>query len=567
MERMVWNALSHRASSSTRAPNRADAWRFVAPVLLLAAFFFLAVGLQNLAGAYGVELSGYPDESGHFVTGVLIQEYITKIPPPAAVPFAREFYIHRPKVAIGHWPPILYLIEGIWFSLFHASRHSVLALMALISASLAASICHVVRQRQGTPAGIASGVLFICLSLVQTQTSEVMADMLVALFGFWATLSFADFLSRERAPDILRFAAFALLAIFAKNNGLYLALIPPICLLLTREYRVLRSPLLWLGAAIVGIPSAVWVAWGHKYVANTWVETPGLSFFLRASRIDLWLLYVVLGPLLLILAAVGAVREFIQFDARRGFVPQALTSAVLSVLLFQSLAPAGIESRFLLPAVATMIPLLFSGLMWLSEWVGPRAVPLTIRAGALLTVAVLIPPHKTFAIPHKPYRGFSEVADFIQADPSLRRGAILVSSSSDGEGLLISEVVMRYPSSQGFVLRASKMLAQSDWLGRDYISRFRSADEVFEYMKKMRTDLLVIDDQAGIPERKHQELLLQMCSEHPDYWQAVGIFPTRRPPDPTGSKIFVYRRIGSSGPPGEEIHQEMEEILRRMIGE
>jgi hypothetical protein len=539
----------------------------VIPVLVLAAFFSLAVGLQNLAGAYDVELSGYPDEPAHFVTGVMVQDYITKIPPPAAVPFAREFYIHRPKVAIGHWPPVLYLIEGIWFVLFHASRHSVLALMALITASVAASIFHVVRQRFGIPAGVAAGLLFICFGFVQTQTSEVMADMLVTLFGLWATLSFADFLAKRLARDILWFAAFALFAIFTKNNGLYLALTPPICLLLTRQLGVLRSPLLWLGATIVAIPTAFWVTWGHKYVASSWVETPGLAFFLRASRIDLLLLYVVLGPFLLILAVAGAVRESIQVRTMRDFVPQALTSAAVSVFLFQSLAPAGIEPRFLLPAVAAMIPLLFYGLMWLSESVGPRAVPLTIRAGALLIVGVLISPHATFAIPHKPYRGFSEVADFIEADPLLRRGAILVSSASDGEGLLVSEIVMRYPSSQGFILRASKLLGQSDWLGRDYKSRFRSGDEVFLYMKKMPADLIVIEDQAGIQEPKHQELLLQMCSEHPDYWQSVGIFPTLRPPDRNGSRIFVYRRIGGSGPRDEEIHQEMEEILRHIIGQ
>ena len=334
---MVPNALQRESRGLSGGNRQAGARRFVVQVLLLAFFWGASVGLQALAGAYDVDLSGYPDETGHFVTGVLVQDYLTKIPPPSLVPFAKEFYIHRPKIAIGHWPPLLYLIEGVWFILFHASRQSALALMALICAFLAASICDVVRHRWGTLAGIAAGLLFIALSFVQTQTSEVMADMLVALFGFWATLSFADFLVSRRAPDILRFAAFALLAIFTKNSGLYLALTPPIGILLTRQWGVVRSPLLWLGAFIVAIPTIAWVAWSSKYVASSWVEKPGLEFFLRATRTDFVFLYLILGPCLLFLTAAGAVHDSIRPRSSRDFLPLTLLSAALSVLLFQSI--------------------------------------------------------------------------------------------------------------------------------------------------------------------------------------------------------------------------------------
>ncbi len=566
MKRMVPNALERGSPGLSRRNSPVGARRFVVPLLLLAVLFAAAVALQSLAGAYAVDLSGYPDETGHFVTGVLVQDYLSKIPPPPLVPFAKEFYIHRPKVAIGHWPPLMYLIEGIWFILFHATRQSALALMALISASVAASIGYIVRSRFGITAGIAAGLLFLGLSFVQAQTSEVMADMLVTLFGFWATVAFADFLTDKSLRDILRFAAFALLAIFTKNNGLYLALTPPIAILFTRQFKVLRSPLLWLGGALVAVPTAAWVGWSHKYVTNSWVEKPGIEFFLRASRADLFFIYLILGPCLLMLLAAGVVRESIRVRSSRDFLPLTLLAAVLSVILFQSIAPAGIEPRFLLPAVASMIPVVFSGLLWIADAIRLRAVPMWIRATVLLAIAILLSPHSTFAIPHKPYRGFPEVADYIQSQPALREGAVLVSSASDGEGLLIAEVAMRYPSSEGFLLRASKMLAQSDWLGRDYKGRFLSADEVFRYMDELKVDLIVIDDLPGIAPPKHQELLLRMCQDHPESWRPVPIRQPR-PLDLDGARIFVFQRVGSSDPSGDKIHRDMEEILRRMIGE
>jgi hypothetical protein len=438
--------------------------------------------------------------------------------------------------------------------------------MAFICASVAASICHVVRGRYGTPAGIAAGLIFVCLAFVQEQTSQVMADMLVTFFGFWAALSFADFLTRRRGRDIFWFAVFSLLAIFTKNNGLYLALTPPICIALTRQFGVLRNPRLWLGASVVAIPTAWWIVWSHKYVASTWVETPGLHFFLRASRLDLVFLYRILGPCFLILITAGIVHDLMGSGPAGDLQWPALISAALSVFLFQSVAPAGIEPRFLLPAVAALIPLLFSGLMWLAASVGPRAVPRILRAGALLVVASLISPSRTFAIPHKQYRGFSEVADFIQSEPHLRRGAILVSSASDGEGLLISEVAMRYPNSEGYILRSSKVLSQSDWLGRSYISRFGSAEELFQYLDVMGVDLIVVDDQAGVKPPEHQELLLQV-DRHLDRWKLVDTFPKRFPADLAGSKIFVYRRVAGSERSDEEIHRDMQQILRRIVGE
>ncbi|MGH9557854.1 MAG: ArnT family glycosyltransferase, partial [Bryobacteraceae bacterium] len=511
--------------------------------------------------------SGYPDEPGHLITGVLVKNYVTTFPLQSPVAFAKEFYIHRPKIAIGHWPPVLYFVEAIWFILFHVSRSSALALMAFICASLAASICHVVRRRHGTAAGIAAGLLFVGLSFVQTQTSRIMADMLVAFFGFWAVLAFAAFLETRRAWDILCFAAFSLLAIFTKNNGLYLVFTPLLSMAMAKKLGMLRDIRLWLGAAIVGIPSVAWVLWSRSLVENTWASKPGLNFFLRASGKDLVFIYTILGPCLLLFAAAGVVRDLINSRATGDLVPLTLIAAALSVLVFQSLAPAGIEPRFLAPAIAALIPVAFSGILWLGERLRTRAISAKAWAVVLLALGLAISPSRTFAIPHKPYRGFSELADFITSQPRLRQGVTIVSSGSDGEGLLISEIVMRYPISEGYVLRASKVLAQMDWLGRFYKPRFESADEVFKYLTGVGVDLVVIEDQPNVPVPQHQRLLLEMCQEHADVWQRVGVFPARVPPVLQGSSILVYRRIGNVPPRIDALHRDMERILDRKLGD
>jgi len=100
---------------------RNGGWRWQRPFPL---FLLVAVGLQYLGGASHAELSGRPDESAHFVTGRMVADYLSTFPHTPMLQFAKYSYIHRPKIAIGHYPPLFYFIQGLWFLLFGASRQS-----------------------------------------------------------------------------------------------------------------------------------------------------------------------------------------------------------------------------------------------------------------------------------------------------------------------------------------------------------------------------------------------------------------------------------------------------------
>src|ERR1035441_7216098 len=102
--------------------------------LLVALFLFLVVvGLQWWAGAFTAEFSGYPDEASHYMSGLLVHDYVAGHFPAPPMKFAQDFYLHYPYLAIGHWPPVFYLIEGLWMLLFSPSRVSIMLLSALIS--------------------------------------------------------------------------------------------------------------------------------------------------------------------------------------------------------------------------------------------------------------------------------------------------------------------------------------------------------------------------------------------------------------------------------------------------
>src|SRR5687768_1549891 len=93
-----------------------SAWagRFRAKAVLLGVFLLftgIALTLQRVCGAYHGEFNGYPDEPAHYVTGLLIRDYIAQGLPQPPMAFAKNYYLHYPKVALGHWPPLFYMAE------------------------------------------------------------------------------------------------------------------------------------------------------------------------------------------------------------------------------------------------------------------------------------------------------------------------------------------------------------------------------------------------------------------------------------------------------------------------
>ena len=167
--------------------------------IALLAFSAVSVLLQAWGGAYVSEFAGYPDEPVHYVTGLMVRDYLATFPWRAPMPFAEEFYRHYPTVGIGHWPPVFYAVQGVWTLIFGASRTAILLLMALSSAATATVLFHLSRPRLGSVAAGALGMAFLSTPLVQEFSRMVMAEMLMALFILLAAVAYQRYLETTRS--------------------------------------------------------------------------------------------------------------------------------------------------------------------------------------------------------------------------------------------------------------------------------------------------------------------------------------------------------------------------------
>lgn len=108
-------------------------------------FLSLTVAFQVIKGGYSAEFGETSDESAHYITGLMVRDYVASGFPWPPMEYAENYYVHYPKVALGHYPPVFYVLEAAWMLLFGPSRVSVLLLLGTLTALFATILCEVVR--------------------------------------------------------------------------------------------------------------------------------------------------------------------------------------------------------------------------------------------------------------------------------------------------------------------------------------------------------------------------------------------------------------------------------------
>lgn len=497
---IVDNELSMPVASPASDASKADAeptrWRY-AGLALFALLLGLVVLLQVASGAYRAEFSAYPDEPAHYVTSLMLRDYILHFHFQSPIRFAEEYYRHYPKVAFGHWPPLFYILQSMWMMLFSASRSSVRLEIAVTSALLGYSVYLELRRNFGWMAASVAGMLTVALPLVQDYSDQEMAEALLTLLCFWSTIYFARYVESGRLRDSLLFGVLFSLAVLTKGSGWLLAMIPPIVMVLTGKLGLLRRVTFWAPVALVAVVCVPWQLMTMRLAEKGWDggSKATLGYTLSALPQFLGLFPKILGPVFVLLLLAGLYATIVRPAFRERVTAQAasLFALLFSVWVFHSLVPAGVEDRKLVIAVPAMIFFVFAGGQWLADLLPQRNTIYRWRYWAVGTVSAAAFLLTTFTIPRIQHYGFIEAARYLAAHKDLRDSTILVSSESGGEGLLISELAMQNPLPEAVVVRATKALADVAWDGKNYHCRFKNAEEMRAFLQKSRVHLVVLD--------------------------------------------------------------------------
>jgi hypothetical protein len=520
-------------------------------------FSVLAVCLQWRAGALTAEFSG-SDEAAHFVTSLMVHDYVASGMTGSPVKYAQAYYARYPKVAFGIWPPLFHLSQAAWMLALSPSRASVLILMALWAALLATGCFVAVRSRFGSFAGVLLGIVLISLPDIQAAANTVMADLMMSCFIFGAALCFGRYLDREKTRDALLFGLLSAIAILVKYNALCLALVPPIAMLLTRRFDLARRRSFWYPALIVAALCGPWYLFNRQLVRYAMDPVPGIADIPRAMQVNLYSLIALAGVPLFLLAALGAFRKLRvppRETARPGIWPTA-AALILAMWFFHSVLYPSTEGRYLLAAAPALLLFAAAGCRELARLLALRMSLRQAPFSAVLVAACLVYAAVTFRSQTKESYGISEVAGQLLRESGDAQELFLVSGSPETEGMLISEMALRDRSGRHCVLRASKVLARSTWMGANYEVLFQTPEQIAHLLRELPLKAIVFDRSKEY-NRPHHRLLDQALAAERALWvpeqmgnrETVQVYRRTEPVPPTsGTAVYLdlSRTLGLS---------------------
>lgn len=509
-----------------------------AGVTLLAVFVVASLLSLALAWSAGGAVSGfgaYEDEPAHLVTGLMVRDYLVDAAGSDPMEFAKRYYVHYPKVAIGHWPPGFPAIVGAWVALFGDSHLALLSLMSLLAGSTAALLFAALRGLLGQAFGLTAAVLFVLVPRVQAYTFSVMTELPLALSCTLAVVGFGFWLDRPRRRYLALFAAASIVAIYTKGSALFLALLPPLSIALSGRWERLRSRDLWIAGLAVGLLCAPWYLFTIEVSRTTWGGGGGPNWDYTSRAIPVYFtgLMELTGYLGGLLVVVGV---FTGHSVCRGLWAVWLGWIVCHLIGLLSI-PTGEDARHLVALTPAWIALSLFGARALGDRFGWK--PELILLPFLLVFAVV------WERPTKDYRGYETAAEAILDDPGLAHSYLLVASDSTGEGLFIGDIAIREPRPGHVVLRASKFLGSSDWLGGGYEPRYESVEALAAALEELPVGVVALDRATKAHHWfLHHEQLSELFRSRPDQWRLMGAYDIWRAGVHHPGALELYRQVG-----------------------
>ena len=526
---------------------------------------FVSIAFFQLSErAYQSNLAIHPDEAAHFVTGICVLDYFRTAFGSNPVSFAESYYVRYPKVAFGHWPPVFYVIQALWYGALGATTLNAILLVGFTTAVAALILFLRLERLHGISIALFSISGFLWLPLVRISALVVMADMLASVFALLAILAFCDGCTRGARRFWIAFALWSGIAMLTKESALYLLPFTLLALIFLKERTQLRSRMIWQ----IGLPTCFLVA--SFYAAMHVLQLRNLPDLLRV-RVHVSLLKPFFrdAPIALFLMAAYGVAEVLArkklaTSSERGIHVRVALLWLVAALACQVFFREDVEDRYFLPAYFPVIMLVAEGLHLVTcavaRTLAKPVLALLIAAGVTALCIASMP-----AVRLSRRTGYAEVAASLPYDST--GPTILVSSDPRGEGALVVERLVRDRARSSVVLRASKVLSSSTWMSTNYKLLLHTVQDVREWLNVVPVRFIVLDMNGFISTdtRPHHRLLEDTIRSSPGQFRLVGDFPLYLSGHRRENAVQVYENLMARGRHADVIRIDMMNTLGRIL--
>lgn len=462
-----------------------------------------SVALAWLTGGLTGSFLG-PDESAHYVNTLFIADWL-RAGLPAPMAFARDFYVHYPKLSIGHWPPGWYALLAPAAALWWPGAAAAAVVSAFVAGLPAILPAWALTRAGARRVGIAAALAMLVLPLVVESARAFLLDQPVALVAGLAAIAWLRAAERPGWRRFLLFGALAAFAPLVKGNGALVALIPPIEIALSRRWALLRDRRLWATGALTALVVAPWYYVSFRISAGGFNYAPGPAYAWLALRSNAAALLGEVGAAGVMLSLWGAAGGW--RDPRAGAVVRLALAAIAATLAFQSIVPVALDARYVLPAVPWCVALAALGVVraWRHGGAAMRAAAIALPAAALASPVVAL-------VRLEPKRDMA--APTIVAAMRQDSWIWMVDGRAGGEGAIIAEVAHRDCGMRTmWVARASQWLAGSDFMGRGYHVIARTPDAARTILDRIGVSgVVIVRDRLQDP-YPHSAILLRAVTQ------------------------------------------------------
>lgn len=527
------------------------------PIRLAAIYLvFLVIGgvLQVSSGTYGAELGHYPDEPAHVVTSLMIHDYLLDGLGASPLAYAKNYYLHYPRVSIGIWPPVYHTTTAFWMMLFGPNETSLLVYMACQMALLATLLTVFARRLFSPLISLALGLGILFLPLVQYSGSIVMLDLMVSLYCFVAMMFMCRYIETGKKKDAIIFSIVTAVGMLTKANANSLVVTFGILFLLSRKWELLRDRWLYVAGAIIVLLGGPWQVISMRLFAGVVpmakVDWPYISNNITgyfqifwdnsgAAIFSLALLGMVLGVQWLLS------KKPQQWGERDAALAGSI-SLLAGVYGFHCFSPTpGPEPRYTVAGIAPMMVLFAYGIQRLAQWVASRGPVSEAKLAAGLAVVAAIQFFGWhFMIEKREAKGMREVAQAIQAR-GLNDEAMLVVSDADGEGGLLTSIALHEKRPSRYFLRASKQLSPNLWRKNEYGGFYKTPAELEAWLDSVPVDVVVLDKRVFWPEEG--KLMSDTMKAYEDIWNLE--LTTAEYPGGRQQRLYRRRKATPAGQP------------------
>lgn len=525
-------------------------WWVICTAVVTASLVLL---MQAQHGFYASDLGGDPDEPAHAVTSLMVRDYLTDGLGQNPLRFANDYYARFPKVALGHYPPMYYLVAGIWLLPFR-NIAALGLLQALQIGLLAATTLWLLRRCLPMWASALVALAWSLTPFVLKLSLLVMSDLQLALLCLWSAMAWERFLETRKLAWSLAFGGLAAAAILTKASAWSLALLPGLSLLFTHRWSLVKSWRLWIACMPVVVLALPWQLWSSKITARGMTGMTPPQHFQAAVPFYAETLPRVLGWPIALVLVIAVLYHMCTIVRRKAMASDTavLWSLLIATLVIVLAIPAGLTSRYLMPLFFPALFLAVVELQTFASWFAKRLQrsPTTMHDAVLVVVGSL-----TFLmLPvryDKQVTGFASALNLILTQSANDREVrILAESDARGEGALIAAAAF-HPINDSrpiTMLRASKELASQDWMGRGYTLRANTRSDALRLLNERHVDWVLLD--TSVPESSQtpdQRLLTEALGSANSGWHRHGDQPVVRALGNTGN-LQLYQRHPTAPP-------------------